>query len=125
MHSDLHNIAEALENGEQLSQTELALAAAVLRRTPTIPVSEALRERNQLIREYAERHCRSATSKWAMAVKLRQDARTYEATGWRRHRANDECPERILGTHQEILWQAFKSAPRFPWSIRAIFEILK
>ena len=56
----------------------------------------------------------------AVAAQVRQ----YLRCRWRSHAASLECPPEIVGSLDELIWRALKSHGRFPFSRRALMDII-
>jgi hypothetical protein len=109
----------------RLSPAERAIIAAALRQAAGQPLTAPLSERNQYIRRFVESYLADLPSVRAKARGFIQEARLYCMGEWRVQQHHITCPQSIVGTKRELLWQALKAHPRFPWSIRQITEIIK
>jgi hypothetical protein len=81
------------------------------------------RRRDALIRQLAAEFYVGTPR--ARAIALLADAKRYETTAWKVDVRSASCPEKLRGTPRELLWYAFKSARRFPGSVRQLQNIIR
>ena len=86
-------------------------------------MEEAIRERDQALRELGRRFYANL-SVAARARKLRFEALRYAASAWRFDRQRDDMPPRYRGTDKEGLWRAFRSGAAMPLSERQLRNIV-
>jgi hypothetical protein len=72
------------------------------RRTPADVLGRTIRD--HLLRTAAERHLSGLSDRQAAEV-LRAKLARYREGGWRRDRAELQCPDRLRGTINELFWQ--------------------
>jgi hypothetical protein len=69
---------------------------------------EAVAQRDALLREAAARFCAGMTDHQASAL-LHVKLLRYQTSAWRRDRAEAECPLRLAGRLDAVLWQILKT----------------
>jgi hypothetical protein len=83
----------------------------------------AIRERDEALRQLADRHfpdeLPSDKAKNVFRLALR-----YAASGWRWDQHREGMPENYLGTPREFLWRAFKSGATMPIGERRLRTVL-
>jgi hypothetical protein len=72
-----------------------------------------LRVRDLFLQLAAEAHCTGMTNSAAAAWLHRKIAR-YRECAWIRHRAEDECPPKLAGRVEALLWCVLKCRDRVP-----------
>lgn len=84
-------------------------SAPVDRRGKRLPETiEAIALRDALLREAAARFCAGMTDHQASAL-LHVKLLRYQTSAWRRDRAEAECPLRLAGRLDAVLWQILKT----------------
>ncbi len=86
-------------------------------------MEEALRKRDQALRQLAESAC-GDRSVLSQARHIRRLAIRYAASAWRRDQRESTMPARYRGTPTEFLWRAFKSGAAMPVGERHLRNIL-
>lgn len=112
----------ALRDGS-LDAADAARLAETLRVKPgerSWATRAALAERDNLIREYAQRFYPNR-SRNDQAQCVERDLARYEATAWRDARAAPECPHR--DPRRRLLWHIFKAWP-VPLKARRVNQLL-
>jgi hypothetical protein len=110
----LHFSARA--NGAHVHHPETH-AAPVDRRGKRLPETlQAIAQRDALLREAAARFFPDATHHQA-AEMLRVKLLRYQTSAWRRDRAEAECPPRLAGRLDELLWQILKTHDHTPSAV--------
>ena len=86
-------------------------------------LEEAMRERDQCLRELAGRYF-DGQSTYATAKEIHALARRYGTTSWCRDRACADMPARYAGTKYAYLWRAFRSGAPMPLGMRQLQNVL-
>jgi hypothetical protein len=89
-------------------------SAPVDRRGKRLPETlQAIAQRDALLREAAARFCAGATHHQA-AEMLRTKLLRYQTSAWRRDRAQPECPSRLAGRLDALLFQILRTRDHVP-----------
>ena len=84
---------------------------------------QAIARRDALLREAAARFCAGMTDHQASAL-LHVKLLRYQTSAWRRDRAEAECPPRLAGRLDALLWQILRTRDHIPSAMtirRALF----
>ena len=84
---------------------------------------EGIRERDRLLVELAEKHCRDLPDIRPKVRRIIQWACRYESSGWRHDRLATTCPAHRIGKPEGVIWAVLKAWPKMPRE-RQLHEIL-
>ena len=123
---ELAQVRGRLQAGEPLVEADRVALLEVLQLAQSGPNRRQGRvaRRNELIRELARIHFPNLRP-GAQAARIAALARRYHGTAWVRDCRHATLPDRLQGRAERLLWLAFKTVARFPFSYRQIERILK